>query len=201
MKKTAAKAKKLILRSEAQRKAFSSPLRLELIGLFTDGEPRSAADMAELVGRPASAIHYHVRVLEKAGLLKRSGERHSARKPEALYLPTADVFQMEQPKSNPADAADAAVKTLSTAFRMAERDMKVAMTDPRTRPNGPHRNAFGARLHCRLTKKELAELNRHLRTIEKMLVRSTQSRRPSPDDQFVSLTLALMPLRNRKVKP
>lgn len=199
MKKATTKPRKKVLRTQAQQKAFASPLRLELVGLFTDGEPKSVADMAELVGRPASAIHYHVRVLEKAGLFKRHGERHSARKPEALYVPTADVFEMGARKSNPEEAAKTAVKTLTTAFRMAERDLKAAMADPKTRPTGPHRNAFGARLHCRLTKKELAELNRHLRAIEKMLVRAAGTRKPSPDDQFVSLTLALMPLRNREV--
>jgi DNA-binding transcriptional ArsR family regulator len=190
--------KKMILRTDAQKRAFVSPQRLELIGLFTDQKPLSVADMAERMGRPASALHYHVRVLEKAGLLKKKGQRRSGKRPEALYLPTADLFMMEQRRGRIEDAGQA-LKTMSLAFRMAERDMKAALENPRTCTDGPGRNMIGARIHCRLSKKELAELNRHLDNITKMLSRAQKNQKPSPDDQFLSLTLALMPLRNREV--
>ena len=91
---------------------------------------------------------------------------------EALYLPAADMFKMAQPLDAPEEVAAAALKTMSTAFRMAERDMKAALTNPSSKTSGPYRNAFGARIHCRLSKKDLAELNRHLRAIEKMMTRA-----------------------------
>jgi hypothetical protein len=83
---------------------------------------------------------------------------------------------------------------------MAVGDTKAALEDSSTRYSGPRRNFIGARMHCRLSKKELAELNGHLREIEKMLSRPPTTRESSPDDTFISLTLALMPLRNREVK-
>jgi predicted ArsR family transcriptional regulator len=190
----------LTIRTKEQKKAIASPLRMELLGLFTDRNPLSVAQMADRVGRPATALHYHVGMLEKTGLLRRTGHNRSGRRPEALYLPAADLFKLEQRRGDPSDA-ESALKTLSTAFRMAERDMKAALTHPATRSTGPHRNAYGARMHCRLSKKDLAELNRHLRAIEKMLSRSHKTHEPSPNDAFVSLTVALMPLRNREVKP
>ena len=91
------------------------------------------------------------------------------------------------------------LKTMATAFRMAERDMKAAFTNPKSKSKGPYRNVFGARVHCRLSKKDLAEMNKHLRAIEKMLSRSHEAHVPSKDDAFVSFTVALMPLRNREV--
>ena len=51
-----------------------------------------------------------------------------------------------------------------------------------------------------LSKAQLAQLNRHLRAIEKMLSVAPKTHEPSPGDTFVSLTLALMPLRNREVQ-
>ena len=200
MSKKRGKSKVLMLRSEEQRKAVASPLRLELIGLFLERRPLSVAEIAERMGRPATGIHYHVRVLEKAGLLRRVGHQRSGRRPEALYRPVADVFKMEQPRKAPPATRDAAVKTLSNAFRMAERDMRAALTEPSTKSAGPHRNIFGARIHCRLSKQDLAELNRHLRDIEKMLLRTNKSHKTSKDDSFISLTLALMPLRNREIQ-
>jgi len=192
--------KTLILRSDEQRRAIASPLRLELIGLFIDREPLSVAQIAERMGRPATAIHYHVRLLETAGLLRRVGEQRSGRRNEALYRPVADVFKIEQPKDTTSGDTEAAIKTLSMAFRMAVGDMKAALEDPSTRDSGPQRNCLGGRFHCRLSKADLAELNRHLRDIEKLLSRAPKNHEPSPSDGFISLTLALMPLRNREVQ-
>ncbi len=199
MSKKERKPKVFIIREDEQRRAFTSPIRMELIGLFSEGVPLSVSMIAERMGRPATAIHYHVRVLEKAGLLKRAGKTQSGRRPEALYLPVADLFKMEADRQAPEETAAMALKTMATAFRMAERDMKAALTDPKSKTAGPYRNVFGARVHCRLSKKELSELNRHLRGIEKLLSRSHQAHEPSPDDAFVSFTVALMPLRNREV--
>jgi len=189
----------MTLRTDEQRRAFSSPLRLELIGLFTDQQPLSVAQMAERMGRPATALHYHVGILEKAGLLQRVGKQRKGRRSEVLYLPIADMFKMEQERDDK-EAAALALKTLATAFRMAESDMRSALTNPDSKSLGPHRNVYGARMHCRISKKDLAELNRHLRAIEKMLSHSHKTHEPAPSDQFVSLTLALMPLRNREVQ-
>jgi predicted transcriptional regulator len=199
MSKKQSKPKALILRTEEQRRAVGSPLRLEILGLFTERKPLSVAQMAQGMGRPATAIHYHVRVMEKAGLLRRAGRKSGARRPEVLYIPTADVFKMEHRRDEPEVTAAAALKTLSMAFRMAERDMQAALTNPKSKSSGPYRNIYGGRMHCRLAKQDLAELNRHLRDIEKLLLRANKSREPSPSDTFVSVTMALMPLRNREV--
>ncbi len=194
------KPRTLTLRSGAQRRAIASPLRLELIGLFVDGKPLSVAQIARRMGRPATAIHYHVRLLERAGLLRRVGEQRSGSRSEALYRPVAEVFEMEAPGHTASEDPEAAIKTLSMAFRMAVGDMRAAFEDSTVRTSGPGRNFVGGRFHCRLSKAELAELNRHLRHIEKMLSRAPSTAEPSPHDTFISLTLALMPLRNREVQ-
>ena len=191
--------KTLTLRSEEQRRALASPLRLELLGLFVDPEPLSVAQIAERMGRPATAIHYHVRLMERTGLLRRTGEQRTGRRKERLFRPAAEVFALDPADPTTSGGAEAAIKTLSMAFRMAVGDMKAALGDSATRDSGPQRNFLGGRFHCRLSKTELAQLNRHLRAIEKMLSRAPKSHEPSAGDAFVSLTLALMPLRNRKV--
>ena len=189
----------LTIRSDEQRRALASPLRLELIGLFVEREALSVAQIAQRMGRPATAIYYHVQLLEKAGLLRRAGERRSGRRGETLYRPAAERFEMDMDENTKPGDPEAAVKTLSMAFRMAVGDMKAAFEDESVRASGPRRNFIGGRFHCRLTREELAELNRHLRHIEKMLSRPPSTAEPSPHDTFISLTLALMPLRKREV--
>ena len=137
MVKTKGKPKTLLLRSDEQRRAIASPLRLELIGLFIEREALSVAQIAQRMGRPATAIHYHVRLLEKAGLLRRAGERRSGSRSEALYRPVAEVFEMELPGDTTSGDPEAAIKTLSMAFRMAVGDMKGAFEDSSVRSSGP----------------------------------------------------------------
>ena len=200
MARKTSRPKTLVLRSDEQRRAIASPLRLELIGLFIDPEPLSVAQIAERMGRPATAIHYHVRLLEKAGLLRRAGAQRSGSRNEALYRPVADVYKLDEPLDPESGDGEASVKTLSMAFRMAVSDMKAALEDTSTRDSGPRRNFLGGRFHCRLSRADLAQLNRHLRAIEKMLSRADKTHELSPSDTFISLTLALMPLRNREVQ-
>ena len=147
MSKKRGKPKVMMLRTEEHRRAVASPLRLELLGLFVDRESLSVAEIAELMGRSATGIHYHVRVLEKAGLLRRAGRNKSGRRPEALYLPVADLFKMEQTRDASEEVAAAALKTMATAFRMTERDMKPVQTKPcRTQPlSARHREVVVAR--------------------------------------------------------
>jgi len=191
-----------MIKGEAQKRAIASPLRLEIMGQFATGHPLSVKEIAERMGRPPSAIHYHVRLLVRSGLLIKSGERREGRRIEALYRPVADVFAVPGTNTDSPEADnEVALKTMTTAFRMAERDMKAALAGSHARSEGKHRNFFGTRLHCRLSRQELAALNRHLDAIQKTLAAAHHHDTPRDDDEFLSLTLALMPLPDRAAKP
>jgi predicted ArsR family transcriptional regulator len=194
------KRKTYTIRRADQRQAVASPTRMELLGLFVGRESLSVAEIAERMGRPPSAVHYHVGVLEKTALLQRVGKRRAGRRTEALFRPVADLFMMEHQRDGGTESARAALKTLASAFRMAERDLEAAFTDPDARSQGPYRNVYGSRLHLRMSKADLKELNRHLRAIESIATRLQRKHEPSPNDVFLSLTLALAPLRDRKAE-
>ena len=49
----------------------------------------AVADVAERMGRPAATLYYHFRILEKVGLLVRTGSRPGTKKSEVLYEPVA----------------------------------------------------------------------------------------------------------------
>ena len=80
------------IEGEAQRRAIASPLRLEILGYFAAGRPLSVKEIAERMGRPATAIHYHVRLLEESGLLEKTGERRDGRRREAEYSMIAEAI-------------------------------------------------------------------------------------------------------------
>src|SRR5262245_59943954 len=73
------------IRSKAQLAAISSPVRQEILDGVQALGPGSIAEVAKLLGRPADSLYYHVRTLERLGLLVRTGERRNGRRDEALY--------------------------------------------------------------------------------------------------------------------
>ncbi len=180
-----------------QRAALASPLRLEILGLFTGGEPLAIADMAEFLGRPAGSLYHHVGILEKAGLLNRAGTRPKGKRHEALFLPAAHGIEM---KASDTDESwvDHAVKTMASAFRMAERDLRAALGRSDCVTEGPERNVFAIRMHVCASTQLLAGINKHLKAIEELLHADiAHGSRPSPDAKHLSLTMALLPLKGR----
>ena len=180
-----------------QRAALASPLRLEILGLFTSPEPLAISDMAPLMGRSAGSLYHHVGILERAGLLVRTGTRPKGKRYEALFRPAADRIEMEaQPAEGGKD--ELAVKAMAAAFRMAERDMAAALDAGRFRQDGPDRNLFALRVHLRASPRVLRNLNKHLKAIEDLLLAEAAKKPiPSANDEHLSLTLALLPLKGR----
>lgn len=180
-----------------QRSALASPLRLEILGLFIAPEPLSIADMAAMMGRSAGSLYHHVGILEKAGLLKRSGTRPKGKRYEALFRPAATRIQMEA-EAPGGDDDQMAVKTMAAAFRMAERDLEAGLRDGTCVADGPGRTLYATRMHLRASPQFLKKLNKHLQGIEDLLTaEAAREPKPGPDDQHLSLTLALLPLKGR----
>jgi hypothetical protein len=187
---------KMTASDQVQRTALASPLRLEILGLFTESEPLAIADMAQLMGRTAGSLYYHVGLLEKARLLQRAGSRPKGTRFEALYYPAAAQLDLEAEKGG--EQVALALKTMSSAFRMAERDLEASFQRSDCVTEGPGRNALAFRMHLRASPKLLAGINKHLDAIDKLLkAAAVKSPDPSPDDQHLSLTLALLPLKGR----
>jgi len=176
---------------------MTSPLRMEILTQFSANRPLSTREIAERMGRPVTGMHYHVRVLEEAGLLVRAGERHEARRPEALFHPVARRFELRAGQGHQ-DTDKVALKTVSSAFRLAERDMEAALATDGPRRDGPQRNFLAMRMPLRVRPRDLDRLNAQLNRLMDIVL-EISGRDEIPDDakEFCSLTLALLPLRKR----
>ena len=185
------------IQGDDQLSAVTSPLRMEILRQFAANAPLSTRELAERMGRPATGMHYHVKGLEQAGLLVRVGERETTRRPEALYRPIARRFEL--PAGRGEDSDRAALKAMSSAFRLVERDMQAAFESGDTRRNGPDRNFYAMHMPLRVRPRDLARLNEQLDRLM-AIVLEVSGRTEIPDDatDFCSLTLALLPLRNRE---
>jgi len=187
-----------------QRDALATPLRLEIFSHFASAEPLSARELAERMGRSPSSLYYHLHQLLKVGLLREAGERPRGTRTETLYQRAASALRLEPDGS--AATREAILRTMTAAFRMAERDLEAALDSETTLPETPASATrtdgapvFATRLHFRATSELLDEVRRHLTAALEVLERSDQQGPSGPEaGPHFSLTLALLPLRGRE---
>jgi DNA-binding transcriptional ArsR family regulator len=93
--------------------ALLHPLRLRLLGLAS--EPASATEMARRLGLPRQRVNYHVRALEKAGLLKAAGKRRRRNLIEQRYVATARSYVLSPEILGPLSADWRAIADVASA--------------------------------------------------------------------------------------
>lgn len=177
-----------------QREALSSPLRLEIFGLFTDGRPLTVAQMARLMGRSPSSLYHHVGILVEAGLLREEGVKPGAGRAARRYAPTRGV--LHPLVSGDADDGDFVTRVMGSAFRMAERDLEAAVAEGLLAAPDEAEPWRVGRLHGRVRPETLQHVAHHVAEALRLLLEQG-ARDPRPDDRLCSLTVALLPLRNR----
>ncbi|MBP1966854.1 ArsR/SmtB family transcription factor [Paenibacillus aceris] len=78
------------IESPEQATVLLNPIRGEIIAQLL--EPGSAAEVARTLGETAQRINYHLKALEKAGLVQRVGTRQVRNLVEVLYRAIAKTF-------------------------------------------------------------------------------------------------------------
>ena len=159
-----------------QIRVLASPLRQEIADTLGAAGPSSAAELAELLGRPADSLYYHLRLLRDAELIREGSREMENGRTESVYsIPTRRLLLRHQ-KGN-AEAVDAITKAFSSALRLADRDFTAALQEGRAVFQGAKRNAAGGRVTGWLEADELAELHEHLDRIKELMERSKRTRK------------------------
>jgi DNA-binding transcriptional ArsR family regulator len=74
----------------ATLQALAHPIRLRILAALR--EPASPAEAARGIGEPRQKVNYHVKELERAGLVRRVGERRAGNLMESMYQAVAATF-------------------------------------------------------------------------------------------------------------
>ncbi len=80
----------LQLHSVSQARALLQPLRVELLRLLA--EPHGIRELAEGLGATPQKVHYHIKALEAAGLVRKVDERRVRALTESIYQAAAASF-------------------------------------------------------------------------------------------------------------
>ena len=179
----------LVLDRPDQIEIVAHPLRLEIIERMQVDGSDSIASLARKLDRRANALTYHVRLLEKAGVLVRSGTRKAGRRDEVVYaLAGARVAVKMKNRSKP--MLRAATRTASAVLRMAEREIRRAIHSGDAATPGHRTRPLGRRQKTWLTPADLAAAYDRLLSLERFLERCHRRKRGRP----YSLTVVLVPI-------
>jgi DNA-binding transcriptional ArsR family regulator len=83
-----------VVETPEQAMALLNPLRGEIVARLM--EPASAAEVARQLGEQPQRINYHLKALEKAGLVERVGSRQVRNLVELLYRSIAKSFVLAE---------------------------------------------------------------------------------------------------------
>ncbi len=178
-----------------QMTAIASPVRQELLDALARMGTASLAELAQAVGRPADGLYYHVRTLQRVGLVRAAGTRMRAGRREALVRATAPEYVLRYARATPAQARGVN-GIVAGMMRLGVRDFRRALGDGANRVEGPARDLWALRTSGWLTPKDVAEVNRRMRELSRAVSR------PGPRGRQYAITILLTPVdRARPARP
>lgn len=173
-----------------QIRAIASPVRQEIVDALDSMRASTVAALAARLGRKPDALYFHVRALERVGLLRRVGTVGEGRTEAAVFDVAGRPLRL-------AYGDDAGTRrrrlgpTLDSILRLARRDVQRALVNPASRIDGPQRELWVARVRGWLSAGDLERLNALLAQCTQIL----HDAPPREDATAIALTFAISPLR------
>lgn len=174
-------------------RALASSDRQEILDMLAQIGTVSVPELAASLGRPHDTLYYHLRILQKAGLVEAldpDGERHP--RTEALYRARNLTIDYEAARRNNAPAL---LEVAGSMLRLGVRDFEDAVQDKRVVMSGKQRQLWLARKIGRLSDRDLMKVNR---LIDDLLDSTSGG---SEDGQLYGVTVLLAPLNRLRRGP
>ena len=151
----------LVVREPEQLKALGDDLRSTIVILLRE-RARSTTELAEMLSLPKGTVGHHVKVLEKAGLIRVVRTRKVRAVTESYYGRTARLFLF---KSTDADGEDVRNVAAASLRRAAEEILPFGVDD---------RTTFSV-LRARLTDRDARRFRRRLDKLAKEFLEADTS--------------------------
>jgi len=174
-----------------QMAVLRSPVRQEILDVIARwGRPLSLAETGALLGRASDGLYYHVRLLERAGLLASAGTRMQNGREEALYQAVAPQYKLRYP-TGAARGSKALLAIVGSLLRLGMRDFRRALAGGKAKVDGPDRDLLALRQTGWLRPDQLRRVNR---LIQKLADETAQN---DPRGRLYAVSVVLAPLDHR----
>jgi DNA-binding transcriptional ArsR family regulator len=161
-------------------------MRLAIIDVVEGIGPCSVATLARALGVRPDSVYYHLNILERRGLIRRRFEAEEG--PQAIIDVVGRPLTLEYDTADRKNR-DAVVGVVAAIVRGALRAFRRAFR-PGVRVTGKRRELWAAQRTARLTKAQLALVNRKL---DELLTAFDRARATEADERLYSLTFILAP--------
>lgn len=189
---TGKEAEKWITKA-TQLKVLESPVTVDVLQAFRTAGPSTVAEVAQRIGRQSVSLHYHVRRLKSAGFLRVVDTKRSGARTQSIYDVTAKFFRYRNAPENPG-MQKVVGDIVASLLRLAVRNFQAAIGRPDSvREEGGDRNLLADRLKARLSKHEIAAVNRHLRAAERIFTKCDRTK----GGELITLTVVMTPEPDR----
>lgn len=149
---------------------LASPLRQRLLDRLEALGPSSVAELAASLDLPADGLYYHVRLLERRGLLVPRERRSTNGPPETVYDLVSPRWHIRYALDD--ERVTAALRKVTSAIlRRAGRDFDEGLEAPGAVVSGARRNLWSLRLESRLGAGDVEAIHDHLQSILEILRR------------------------------
>ncbi len=183
------KAPEILVSKVAQMEALTSPVRHQIHLVMEMLGACSVNELAERMGRVPETLYYHVRRLEKVGILERVGSRVVSSREEAIYQLKGKRLRVDPSQSSPR-FLKARAKGCGSLLRFAQRAFVRAIERKAKRPLLPKHGLRIQQATVRLSAANLSKLNERLDSLQDFLADADE---PEGRNMYV-ITLATAPL-------
>ncbi|MCA9253605.1 MAG: helix-turn-helix transcriptional regulator [Phycisphaerales bacterium] len=174
-----------------QIQLLRSTVRQEIVDTVHALRECSLREVAEYIGRPADGLYYHANALIDGGLLVKTGEKETDRRPEATYsTPSKGILRMRY-KPQDASHSNAVSNVVTSMLKTANRDFAQGLKPKGARCTGPERNLNASRQKAWLNKKQLKKVNSLLAKIQDIFANMDAEQ----DAELHSFTFVLAPIK------
>jgi DNA-binding transcriptional ArsR family regulator len=182
------RASPFYLHQVRQVRAVASPVRAAIVDALEVVGPATIVRLASVLGYPPDGLYYHLRVLERIGLVLRTKPDKDT--PAAMFdlpgRPATLRYRLDDRQQGRAMA-----KVVATMVRSAERSFRRAFAPGLAEVRGPHRNLRAGRRTAWLTADELRVLNGYVERIHALFARGRPQR---PGARLHEFTYVLAPV-------
>lgn len=179
-----------VIRGKRQMRALAAATRQEIVDVLPRMGTISVAELAAALGRPADSLYFHLRILQRVGLIRSAGSRPAARRREALFRAAGPELSLSYRPGNKGNAQEVN-PIIASMLRLGIRDFHNAFKDADASVSGPYRELWALRRTAWLSRSQIARVNRY---IHKLMHEMAMPRR---NGRLYAVTLVLTPLTRR----
>ncbi|PHQ78847.1 MAG: hypothetical protein COB69_09150 [Phycisphaera sp.] len=174
MAKKVKKKKKVAAGKVDHHQVVSSPVRREIWSYLKGQGPHTVSEIAKGMGRSQTSLYAHISLMERSGVIEAAGSKRSGKRHAVIYKTGVSENDIAYNGKNK-QSVRAGARYAAAVLRRANREMADHLATGEANTKGKSRDTFMLGGRSRLTKKQVAEINGHIDSIDKIVATGDKS--------------------------